>query len=420
MLDNEKIISEKKDYIVPFLERIKSKYGNPLAVVQDMGKGIMNAVESVFRGVKIFICHFLTREIFFLFNWVHFLRDIGKDLLNTDYDLIRKRLRSYGILSKLRNFAKPLEAVINQYPEELSLFSNIIKEDKEIDLSSVRMLSITVYFLIQWILAWKTESNGYGFPFDHPHLDLAERLMEGYNQIDTIQNKIIYCEGDLYKIISKLKNKLKLIVDDMELQNSVRKIRNDLVVFNNLREAMQIAPQDGNAGLNDDGVNEDLKTIEQRVGIFRKKLLKNPALKRSKEYRKFLAQIDKYWDKLFADPMQIITSEGEESIQPQRTNNIMERFFRDFRHSNMRKTGSSSIKKTLKSMIKDTPLVKNLKNTEYMKAVLNENETLEIAFSKIDYKLIKKKMEIENLYIEKIPREIKLLLVEKKSLNLNG
>ena len=142
-------------------------------------------------------------------------------------------------------------------------------------------------------------------------------------------------------------------------------------------------------------------------------------MKRSKEYGKFLVQIDKYWDKLFADPLQIITLEGGKSIQPQRTNNIMERFFRDFRHSNMRKTGSSSIKKTIKSMMKNTPLVKNLKNTEYMKAVLNENETLEIAFSKIDYKLIKNKMEIENLYIEKIPQEMKLLLVEKKSLNLN-
>lgn len=41
VLDNEKIASEKSDYIIPFLERIKKQYGNPLAVVQDMGKGIL-------------------------------------------------------------------------------------------------------------------------------------------------------------------------------------------------------------------------------------------------------------------------------------------------------------------------------------------------------------------------------------------
>lgn len=38
-------------------------------------------------------------------------------------------------------------------------------------------------------------------------------------------------------------------------------------------------------------------------------------------------QIDKYWEKLFADPLQVNTPNGPVVMQPQRTNNILEHFF---------------------------------------------------------------------------------------------
>ena len=47
-----------------------------------MGKGILKAVTIVFPDVPDFICHF------------HFLRDIGKDLLDPNYDVIRKQLKT--------------------------------------------------------------------------------------------------------------------------------------------------------------------------------------------------------------------------------------------------------------------------------------------------------------------------------------
>jgi hypothetical protein len=43
-----------------------------------------------------------------------------------------------------------------------------------------------------------------------------------------------------------------------------------------------------------------------------------------KDYHKMIGQIDKYWDKLFADPITVNTSSGQLNIQPQRTNNILD------------------------------------------------------------------------------------------------
>jgi len=81
--------------------------------------------------------------------------------------------------------------------------------------------------------------------------------------------------------------------------------------------------------LNDDGEEENIKTIEARVQQFRQWITEDPRLAKNKAYQKMIAQIDKYWQKLFADPISVNTPQGPVLIQPQRTSNILERFFRD-------------------------------------------------------------------------------------------
>ena len=47
-------------------------FGPPLALVHDLSKGILAAIQEVFPGIPDFICHF------------HFLRDLGKDLFGAE------------------------------------------------------------------------------------------------------------------------------------------------------------------------------------------------------------------------------------------------------------------------------------------------------------------------------------------------
>jgi hypothetical protein len=101
VLDTIKTPSEKKELLVPFFQRIKGQYGEPKALVHDMGKGNVSAAEEVFPGVAGFICHF------------HFLRDIGKDLLLGEYTALQKRLRKLNVRPLLRQRAKFLEQKIN-------------------------------------------------------------------------------------------------------------------------------------------------------------------------------------------------------------------------------------------------------------------------------------------------------------------
>ena len=75
-----------------------------------------------------------------------------------------------------------------------------------------------------------------------------------------------------------------------------------------------------------------------------------------------IEQIIKYYEKLFADPIKVVIAGKEVSIQPQRTNNMMEHFFRYLKRLLRKRSGNISVKRSLTAMLPGTVLVKNLNN----------------------------------------------------------
>jgi len=127
-----------------------------------------------------------------------------------------------------------------------------------------------------------------------------------------------------------------------------------------------------------------------------------------------IKQIDTYWNKLFADPITIETSNGQVIIHPQRTNNILERFFRELKRRNRKRSGTISLNRRLKTILTDTPLIKNLDNTEYLEAILDGNDTLEERFKKIDCNMVVEKLNVEQKSHGKISPEIKKIIQRPK------
>ena len=157
-------------------------------------------------------------------------------------------------------------------------------------------------------------------------------------------------------------------------------------------------------------VRKALKSIEEKIIKFREEIMADEKLCQKGEYKKMIEQIDKYWEKLFADPITVNTPNGQITIQPQRTNNILERFFRDFKRGNRKKSGTVSLNRTLRSMLADTPLVKNLDNPEYMKILLDGSSTLEQCFAKIDTSVVIERLKAEQNKTERINPEIKKII----------
>jgi hypothetical protein len=422
VLESIKLPSEKAEKIIPLLKRIKKIYGVPLALVHDMGKGILAAIKEVFPGVPDYICHF------------HFLRDIGKDLFGKENDIIRNHLKKYGILGLLRKRARKLKKDIEKNPKLADFFLgsrsrsmnlNLNLNNKEMSKPMVEvdlMTPVMLYTLVIWALEGKKQAKGYGFPFDRPHLSFYQRLQAIHSFLNFLRTQLKFKTinqentnaGKENKDYKKVLNDLDDIIYDSLLRETAEKMQDKIAIFDQLRDAMRIASPDGNYGLNDNG-DQNIGTIERRVKSFYNKISKNKDLIKDDGYKKMIAQIEQYWGKLFADPIVIDTQTGKLSIQPQRTNNILEGLFRDFKRRFRKKSGLNTLSRNLKSILAETPQIKNLENKEYLNIILNGKERLEERFAEIDGKIVREEL-LKQKDTERIPPKIKKIIENSKSI----
>ncbi|MBD3273639.1 transposase [Candidatus Dependentiae bacterium] len=406
VLANVKVPSESNEHIAPFLKEIKHQYGRPLAISSDMGRAFLSAISEVFPDEQHYICHF------------HFLRDIGKDLLDKQYSIIRNKLKKYGIASQLRY---RLNYYFNDKTDTINVAQiNEVLETKAYSLAGAKDAQFTkqlCHILLIWVLDGKNHGNGFGFPFDRPHCEFYKRLCLLFQKLKAFQKKISI-DKPMTKIIAKIINDLTPLVGDIDCKEAYKTITEKESVFEKLRQSLSIALPTSTIGLNDIGENIKIKSIENQVLGFKEWLNKSKHNHGDNDYQKMIAQIDKYWDKLFCDPIKVYSSDGQPSmIQPQRTNNILEQFFRSIKRAHRRRTGNDSISKKLQSMFADTPLIKNLDNEEYMKIILNGKNSLAEKFAEIDHQKVIAKMEQEKKNETKINPKVKKLIRQRESMN---
>jgi hypothetical protein len=162
------------------------------------------------------------------------------------------------------------------------------------------------YTIHNWILDAKSELNGYGFPFNREHLIFYKRLKTASSIVENLSAKK---KKDRY--IIKLNRVLGRALNDKNLKTIVGRMEKKTQIFDELRNVMRIAASGGKKGLNDDGEDVDIKTIEEAVTIFRNSDKIKAAPVANIDYNKMVKQIDKYWEKFFADPIMVTTASGE-------------------------------------------------------------------------------------------------------------
>ena len=173
---------------------------------------------------------------------------------------------------------------------------------------------------------------------------------------------------------------------------------------------MRIASDSDRRGLNDEGKKGNIRTIEKRVTKFRAWLTRRKDYPQSPAAQKMITQIDKYWNKLFADPIAVQTSSGPILIQPQRTNNILEQFFRSLKRAHRRRTGNASSRRMLRTILAETPLVRNLKNPACMKILLNGKTCLEELFAETKIETLRQVFKEAQDPPGKIPTKLKPII----------
>jgi len=394
VLGNVKLPSENASGIVPFLRQLKKSFGPPLACVHDLSKGILAAIQEVFPGIPDFICHF------------HFLRDLGKDLLGAEYDLLRKRLQTHGTRGRLR-------ARLRTWHEQIEADPLLRQTLAQLPVSGWPTQSLpqapllAAYLLAHWILAGLQQGQGYGFPFDRPLLVVARRAQEVHAHLQAILALGTRKEWRRNRPFHHLNLDLQDLVRDHPLAQTLNQIETHSQLFDQMRQALHIAPVSAHQGLNHAGESIEMKTLQREVAAVTNEVRARPDYPTTPALQKLTAQVDRYDSKLFAAPLVVSTPQGSRTLQPQRTNNLMERFFRDLKRSCRRRTGCQALGRTLRTLLPDTTLVNNLQNPHYLKILLDGQPSLEALFAQFAPATLRDELHKAQQNPERMPRALK-------------
>ncbi len=234
------------------------------------------------------------------------------------------------------------------------------------------------HLLIEWIQDYPADLAGYGFPFDRAHLAHIKRMEAAY---EYLQKTPLKASDRLIKI----RDFLAEVLSDSTLQQCVKRLKEKVKHFDQLRAIMRLAAPDGKDGLNDDGGEVDMPKIKTELEKFAELKELKQAASKDIGYRKLVEQIEKYKDRLFTDGIEIVNEKGvRQRIQPEPTNNICEQSFREDKRGVRKRTGCKSMSRIFKTMIAETPYVKNLNNPKYLKVILNGKATLAERFAEIN------------------------------------
>jgi len=178
VLGSWKISTESADQILPRLQEVVGSFGAPCAIMRDLGRAVKEAsadlVAELGGSIPILACH------------LHFLRDVGNDLLDSPHGQLRALLRRFKIRPALRRFK--IRPALRRLARDLAykLGSEISQaraavlqwqqcEDQGHGLPTGMAGLATVRALAQWVLDYAADAPGDGMPFDRPYLDLYGR-----------------------------------------------------------------------------------------------------------------------------------------------------------------------------------------------------------------------------------------------------
>ena len=124
------------------------------------------------------------------------------------------------------------------------------------------------------------------------------------------------------------------------------------------------------------------------------------------EIKIVLKHLEKYWEKLFVTNFEIDPNDSSKDIKMQRTNNILEGFFRKIKANQRRTHGNKNVGQDLNFYGSYLPIVWNLEDEEYVKTVYGSLEKIPVMFSKVSYEMFEN--ERKQFYSERRGRIIRL------------
>ena len=394
VLGSWRLTTECADLIKPCLEEVAKRFGAPCGIMRDLGRAMIPAVNSFVEK--------RTENIIILSCHAHFLKDIGKDLLEPAYAELRKRFRHHKIKGTLREISRQWGQRLG--PKAKKERKNIEEWSKGSDkrrISSGATGLATLRSYAQWILDYPDDSGNQRFPFELPYLDFYKRCKITRRAIDAYLRTP---PDDSYNLrsVKRLGKVIDPVFSDSKFLAYAKILSDRSILFNELRKTLRLkpglhAPKEDLSRSVEENISE-LQDICKSLDEFRNFLVKSrPQRGPGQDTREAIDlvrdHLDRHGDNLWGHVITLPESAGGGIKIMDRTNNGLEFFFCILKQDERKRSGRKVLTQDMENLPPAAALVQNLRYEDYVEILCGSIDELPDAFYNLD---ARKRIEEQN------------------------
>lgn len=381
-----KIPTERGDAILPKLEEAAAQFGPPCAIMRDLGRAVTEAASGLTRhlglSIPILACH------------LHFLSDVGTDLLSHAHDKLRNLFRRMNLRKHLRGFAREqgrlLGTTIDQARDEFRICQPESLANLRLPEGSAGM--VAVRSLAQWALDYAADGNGQGFPFDLPYLDLYVRCLHVAWAVGAFLRNPP-ADGKVRRALQRLDRILRPIDRDVSTLGHVAKTLSERArIFTELRVALRLTegkrsgPEAIGAGQTQQALRDIHMAVDDLADSLRKRRPeRGPAKDQRPAIDIVLTHLERHGKFLWGHAVPMPDQLGGGIRLVDRTNNILEGFFHTMKHGERRRSGRKNLAQDFELLSPAAALAANLIRPDYVLIVCGGSlDQLPQAFARLD------------------------------------
>lgn len=384
-----KLPTERADAIEPCLREVARQFGVPCAVVRDLGRAVTRAVDDWLAAEGIEIC--------VLSCHAHFLKDIGKDLLEPSHAALRVAFRNLKVRPHLSSLARDLGRKLGRAVESTRQDVRDWLEGNEQNrrLPNGRAAGIgAIRAVAQWVLDYQADSSGEDFPFDRPYLDLYNRCTLALRAVNGFLREPPSEQGVL-KALQRLQRILAPVGCELPLYPYACRLNERAKLFDELRSALRLVPpstetregkvQPFEADMSVTELQDIRKEVEELVRSLRTRREACAANSDTcKAIDMILRHIDDHGESLWGHEIELPAEQGSGRRLVCRTNNDLEGFFRGIKHDERRRSGRKVLTQDFEHLPPEAALARNLRHNDYVSVICGSIEELSKTFAQLD------------------------------------
>jgi hypothetical protein len=380
-----KIPTERADAILPKLRAVTARFGAPCAVMRDLGKAVVEAARDLVAGheppIPVLGCH------------LHFVKDVGKDLLCASHDDLRDLFRRFKVLPRLRaltrDLGRSLGTNIQQARRDVgdwlkSTDERTSRPEGDTGLAVVRAFG-------QWVLDYADDGTDAGFPFDRPLLDLHRRCLRVCRAVESLLRKP---DNDprVHKALERLHRVVELVRSEQSFHGPARTLETRARLLDELRDALRLQAKQPAKQLALPAEAQQLaelrdvrKAVEDlQTSLQARRPERGPAQDTREAIDVILDHLMRHGPSLWGQVIALPPELGGGIRLVARTNVILEAFFHLLKHGERRRSGRKVLTQDLEQLPAAAVLARNLTKPDYVSVLCGTLDELPRAFSRLD------------------------------------